>query len=334
MQLERGVIRSIRQHFSQSISGDKFIPHTKTAREECCLMSNRFFLLFITVYIFVLILPAPPCRAENACGPMSLAEEQAPKLQQELSLLSARVKELEARRCIPEERLFQKKIQQLKEIAADAKLQRQSMEDFQGFVSWMNLNLAGYTKYIKAGSYAAVVGRMLPIPYAGQASIFTKFAAQFTIALNSASVAINSYLVSSQKFIIMVDAIDSSKQIDKKGVADASTFADTSLLKDMNDAQIKLATVSDLSSGALSFLESLNHYMSGTDEYWNKAKGLFRKDVDPKEKSFISESTNTLRNKAASFNGKLNSFEERTRKQNARVKSLAVYDELLSELHI
>lgn len=293
---------------------------------------SRSSLFFIAVFIFNLTLFTSTCKAEEACGPMTPAEEQLLKLQQEYSILTARVKELEGRRTIPEERLILKKILQLKEIAADAKQQRQSMEEFQGFVSWMNSNLAGYTKYIKASSYAAVVGRMLPIPYAGQASIFTKFAAQFTVALNNASVAINSYLVTSQKFITMVGAIDLSEPVDQKSVMDAATFADRSLLKDMNNAHSKLAAVSDLSSGALSFLESLNHYMSGTDEYWNKAKGLFRKDIDPKEKSFISESTNSLKNKAGMFNGKLNSFEELTRKQSTQVKSLTVYDDLLSEV--
>lgn len=297
-------------------------------------MTAGFYSPFITVAVSAMLLTALPCRAENACSPMTPAEQQTQNLQnlQELTLTKTRVMELEARRYISEERLVQKKVKQLREITADVKQQRQSMEHFQAFVSWMNLNLAGYTKYIKAGSYAAVVARMLPIPYAGQASIFTKFAAQFTVALNSASVSINSYLLSSQKFIVMVDAIDPAKPIDHNSVSTASAYADTVLLKDMDDAHIKLATISNLSSGALSFLESLNHYMSGTDEYWNKAKGLFRKDVDPKEKSFISESTNSLKNKAAAFNGKLNSFEELTRTQNVRVKSLAVYDELLSEL--
>lgn len=295
-------------------------------------MTTGFYAPFITVAVSALLLAVPPCQAENACGPATPAEPQVQSLQEELLLTKTRVKELEARRCISEERLIQKKVKQLREISTDVKQQRQSMEHFQAFVSWMNLNLADYTKYIKAGSYAAVVARMLPIPYAGQASIFTKFAAQFTVALNSASVSINSYLLSSQKFITMVDAVDPAKPIDHNRVSTASAYADTVLLKDMDDAHIKLATISNLSSGALSFLESLNHYMSGTDEYWNKAKGLFRKDVDPKEKSFISESTNSLKNKAAAFNGKLNSFEELTRTQNVRVKSLAVYDELLSEL--
>ena len=295
-------------------------------------MATRLFISLFTILLISVVVTAPACQAEDVCGPMTPAEEQIFKLQQESPLLTARIKELETRRCIPEERLIQKKVAQLKEIASDAKLQRQSMEDFQGFVIWMNNNLTNYTKYIKAGSYAAVVGRMLPIPYAGQASVFTKFAAQFTIALNSSSVSINSYLTSSQKFIGMVEPMDPAKPGELKGVAEASSFAEKSLLKDMNDTQMKLATVSDLSSGALSFLETLNHYMSGSDEYWNKAKGLFRKDVDPKEKSYISESTNTLKNKAAAFNEKLISFDEHTKNQNTRIKSLVVYDELLSEL--
>lgn len=130
----------------------------------------------------------------------------------------------------------------------------------------------------------------------------------------------------------MVDAIDPAKPIDQKAVIDASNYADRHLLKEMSDAQLKLVTVADLSSGALSFLDSLNHFMSGTDEYWNKAKGLFRKDVDPKEKSYVSESSSNLKSQAAIFNSKLKSFEELGKKQATGVKSLAVYDELMAEL--
>lgn len=269
---------------------------------------------------------------ENACGPMTPSEEQAINLQQENFALTTYIKELELQRGVTPEQLKLKKIRRLKEIAAEVKVQRQTTADFQGFVIWMSSNLSGYNKYIQAGSYAAVVARVLPIPYAGQASIFTKFVAQFTLALNSASQSISNYLSSSQKFIAMVDSIDSSRQIDQKAVTDASSYADTHLLKDMNDAQLKLATVADLSSGAISFFESLSHYMSNTDEYWNKAKGLFKKDIDPKEKSYISESSSNLKLQATKFNGKLKSFEELAKKQTVSVKSLAVYDEMLVEL--
>jgi ABC-type multidrug transport system fused ATPase/permease subunit len=282
-------------------------------------------------FLFSIILLTSVFAAENACGPMSPAEENVMRLQLDNDLLGQRIRQLESVRVVPVERLQRRKVQRLKEIAADARVQRHSTADFEGFVKWMTANLAGYSKYIQAGSYAAVVARVLPIPYAGQASMFTKFVAQFTLALNSASVAITNYLNSSQKFIAMTDAIDPGKPFDEKVVAEASHFADQKMLKDMTDAQLKLATVSDLSAGALSFLESVNHYISGTDEYWNRAKGVFKKDVDPKEKSYISESSANLKIQADRFNRKLMNFEELGRKQAAGVKALAVYDELSVE---
>lgn len=274
---------------------------------------------------------APAIASDDACGPVSPSEAQMLQLQLDNEALLLKVRQLEGVRSVSLQQLHRKKVQRLKDIAVDVKLQRQSTSDFQGFVKWMSANLAGYNRYIQAGSYAAVIARMLPIPYAGQASIFTKFVAQFTAALNAASVSINNYLVSSQKFIAMADAIDPARDPDDKAIAEAAGYADQKLLKDMNDAQSKLATLSDLSAGALSFLESLNHYISGTDEYWNKAKGLFKKDVDPKEKSFISESTNNLKTQAGRFNGKLKAFEELGKKETASVKALAVYDELAAE---
>ena len=269
---------------------------------------------------------------ENVCGPTTPSEERLFYLQLENEGLKLKIKQLEAVKAISLEQLHRKKIQRLKEIAADVRTQRQSTKDFEGFVTWMSTNLAGYNRYIKAGSYAAVVARMLPIPYAGQASIFTKFIAQFTVALNNASVSVTSYLNSSQRFIAMVDAIDPAKPLDEKSITEASRYADQSLLKDMNDAQAKLTMVADLSSGALSFLESVNNYASGTDEYWNKVKGLVKKDIDPKEKSFLSESACNLKSQADRFNGKLKSFEEITKKEAANVKSLALFDELSAEL--
>lgn len=286
------------------------------------------YQVLIALIVFLLCLTASASHAENTSDAIPQHEKQ---LFNEVVFHSDRGKELDKRKFISEERLLQKKIQLLKEIAIDAKLQRQSMEDFQIFVKWMTANLADYGKYLKAGSYAAVVARFLPIPYAGQASVFTKFAAQFTLSLNSASIAINSFMNSSQQFIAMTDTLDILTPYERARLAEVSSFADIQLLKDMNDTQMRLASVADLSSGALSFLESLDHYLSGTDEYWNKAKGMFRKDVDPKEKSFLTESTDNLKNKAAFFSGKLANFAELTRKQNTRVKSLSVYEELLTE---
>jgi hypothetical protein len=282
--------------------------------------------------IIVLVLVKFSFASDIAGEPIILREAKSRTLLEENLVLTARVQELEAQRGISAERLGQKKIECLREIAADAKLQRETTSDFKWFVTWMSTNLASYNKYIQAGSYAAGVARVLPIPYAGQVSVFTKFVAQFTIALNYSSLAINAYLISSQKFITIVDGIDPAKVTDLTTIRELSSFADQNLLKEMNDAQLMLADVADLSSGALAFLEMLNHYLSGTDEYWNKARGIFKKDVDVKGKSFVSESTANLKSQAATFTGKLKSFEELTKKQTASIKSLAVYEELLAEL--
>ena len=275
---------------------------------------------------------APVFASDDAFSAMTPTEELMVKLQTENDALNLKIKQIESVKSIPLERLRIKKAQRLKEIAAAVKLQRQSTNDFEGFVKWMSANLAGYNRYIQAGSYAAVIGKMLPIPYAGQASIFTKFIAQFTIALNTASVSITNYQNSSQRFIGMADSIDLAKPLNDKLLSETTQFADLHLLKDMNDVQTKLAMLSDLSAGALSFLESLNHYISGTDEYWNKMKGIFKKDIDPKEKSFISESTNGLKIQADRFNGRLRNFDELGKKETASVKALTVYDELAMEI--
>ena len=292
------------------------------------LLTN-FVISISTLTVFIAL---PLYAAETTPIQNNPVEAQFLLLKQENETLSSRIKQLESVKGISSERLRLKKAQRLKEIADDLRAQRRTTKDFEGFVRWMSTNLAGYNRYIQAGSYAAVVARVLPIPYAGQASIFTKFVTQFTIALNESSVSLTKYLNSSWTFIVMADAIDVSRAIDDKAVRDAALFADNRLLKDMNEAQAKLSAVSDLSAGALSFLESINHYVSGTDEYWNKAKGVFKKNIDPKEKSFISESTNSLKTQADMFNSKLRSFGELGQKETAGVKALAVYDDLSNEI--
>ena len=95
-----------------------------------------------------------------------------------------------------------------------------------------------------------------------------------------------------------------------------------------------LSTVSDLSSGALSFWVTLNQYMSHTEKYGSNAKKILRNELDPKEKSFISKNTDTLKKSTAAFNEKRLQFGEITRKLDVRIRSLTVYDELLSEMNI
>lgn len=47
-------------------------------------------------------------------------------------------------------------------------------------------------------------------------------------------------------------------------------------------------------------------------------KGVFKKDIDPKEKYYISESTNNLKTQAGRFNSKLKVCEELGKKNRQR----------------
>lgn len=270
----------------------------------------------------------------TACEALLKQKEEALQtLARDNAMLQEKVKSLECG--ITGEALALKNLQRLQEIARDTKGQRQTMADFEVYVKWMANNLSGYTKYMEAGSVAAGFAKVLPIPYAGQAGLFTKFASQFALSLNAASVSIARYLTTSQQFIVRVDAIDASKPAKSGEVSAVARFADEQLLKDMNDVQVKLITTGELSTSALSFLESLNHYIGSTDEYWNKTKSLIKRgEVDKKEKSFLSESILGLRNKAGTFNAKLKQFDETARKDAPLIKSLATYEELIREVEV
>lgn len=286
---------------------------------HCCLL----FLLLVPV----IAVAEEPVLCETR---LMQKEGELQALSRENLVLQEKVRTLEAG--ISCELLNQKNLQRLQEIARDIRGQRHSMADFEVYVKWMAGNLSGYTKYMEAGSVAAGFAKILPIPYAGQAGLFTKFASQFALSLNAASVSMARYLHSSQQFVSRVDALDPAKA-NSAEISSLAKFADEQLLKDMNDVRSKLGTTGELSASALSFLESLNHYMGSTDEYWNKTKAMLKRgDADKKEKSFLSESIQGLRNRAGSFNARLKSFDETAQKDAPLIKSLATYDELLREV--
>ena len=265
--------------------------------------------------------PAPDNNAETAV--VALARENA--------LLQEKFKALEE--CsISSGALATKNCRRLKDVAADIRVQRQGMADFEGYVKWMSANIAGYSKYLSAGSVAAGFAKVLPIPYAGQASVFTKFVSNAALSLGSASVSINRYLATSQQFLARADALDPAKGVSAREVSELVHFADHELLKEMTEVQERLTSTSELSASSLSFLESLNHYMGSTDEYWMKTKSMLKSGDDKKEKSFLSESTTTLRNRAMTFNGKFKLFAETVKKDAPLIKSLVAYDDLIREI--
>jgi hypothetical protein len=93
------------------------------------------------------------------------------------------------------------------------------------------------------------------------------------LSLNSASVAISRYLTTSRQFVAKVETLDKAGGSENAlGISETARFADERLLRDMNDARIKLAAAAEISSSTLSFLESLNHYIGCSDADWNKTK--------------------------------------------------------------
>ncbi len=287
---------------------------------------------FVFACLAVLLLSVP-LRAEEAAAPavpLKQKDETPEDLARENALLREKLHLLESTPAISADALARKNYRQLREIAASVKAQRQTMTDFAGFVTWMSANLSGYSKYIEAGSMAAGFARFLPIPYAGQASLLSKFVSQGVLSLNSASVAISRYLSTSRQFVTRAEALDPAKAAETSELA---RFADRELLRDMNDARQKLAAASEISASSLSFLETLNSYIGSSDAYWNKTKALLsRKEPDRKEKGFLAENICSLRDRAGSFNAKLKLFDETARRDEPLVKAVVAYDELIREL--
>lgn len=259
-------------------------------------------------------------------------EEALAALRAEQSRLEQKIREMECAPIVSSDELQVKNLRQLRELAANTRLQRQSMADFEKFVTWMSSSLAGYEKYIQAGSVVAGAAKVLPIPYAGQASMLTKFVSQGVLSLNAASGSIASYLKTSDRFLSLVNAID-PKQPDAAKVSAAARFADGELLRAMTDVQAKLRTSADISASTLSFLETLDHYVGSSDEYWARTKAFVtRNDAYKKDKSYLATSIEGLKNRAGTFNGRLTLFEETARKDLPIIKNLVAYDDLAREV--
>lgn len=259
-------------------------------------------------------------------------EEALEALKAEQLRLEQKIRDMECAPVISSNELLTKNLQQIKVLAVNTRAQRQSMADFRTFVTWMSSSLAGYEKYIYAGSVAAGFAKVLPIPYAGQASMLTKFVSQGVLSLNAASGSIASYLKISDRFLALVDAIDPAHP-DAAGVSAAVRFADGELLRAMTDVQAKLRTSADISASTLSFLETLDHYVGSSDEYWAKTKAFIsRNDAYKKDKSYLALSIDGLKNRAGAFNGKLRLFEETAQKDLPIIKNLTAYDDLARDV--
>jgi hypothetical protein len=221
----------------------------------------------------------------------------------------------------------------MKELAEELTHQRRTMVDFQAYISWMDGSLAGYGRYLEAGSFAAGFAKYLPIPYAGQAGQLTKFVSHFSLYLSETAGTIGQFLSSSQQFMTAVEAADRPGPDRQHRLATATFLADQLLARDMADLQVRLETVSSLSASANAFLTSLQSYLGSTDDYWQKTKSLVsRKEAEKKERGALAESIEGLRGRAGAFNASLRLYDAAVRNARPRIASLVAYDELRQEI--
>lgn len=244
--------------------------------------------------------------------------------------LNSRLQQCEQRFCLTVPLLQQRKLAKFQQSISDIKAQRALVADFERYAAWMTNNLAAYNRYIQAGSAAAAVTKFLPIPYAGEAAVFSKFVAQFSQSLSTTSKALNTYLQVSQQVLTRAAALDSSNP-DPKALSELHATADSQLLKAMLEANQQLKGIAELSAGAQAFLVGLNTYLATGDEYLHKMKGVFKKEPTQQEKSFLTESTTNLKTQTELFNTRLKNFETIGAKITTTIKSLTVYDELAAE---
>lgn len=244
--------------------------------------------------------------------------------------VSAKPHQCELPRCLTLSVLQQRKLAKFHQVMDDIKAQRALIADFEHYAAWMNSNLAAYNRYIQAGSAAAAITRFLPIPYAGQAAVFSKFVAQFSQTLGTASKSLDNYLQISQQVLTQAARLDPAHP-DSKSLADVHALADANLLKSMYEANQQLKNVADLSSGAQAFLVGLSNYLATGDEYLHKVKGVFKKEAAQHEKSFLTENISNLKTQTELFNSRLKNFEILGGRISTTVKSLSVYDELAAE---
>ncbi len=243
------------------------------------------------------------------------------------------LKELPTHKVLTLEGLNQKSFNRLKDVSRSVAGQRETMLEFEGYVKWMGGAIAGYSKYVEAGSFAAGFAKLLPIPYAGQAGQLSKFISHFALSLSGTSAAVKQYLSTSQQFVSRVEALGGAGKGREAEIASLTFYADQQLSRDMLDLQGRLAATSELSTSALSFLVSLQQYLGTTDEYWQKTKSLVsRKEAERAEKGALAGSINGLRSKAEVFNINLKVYSETISRITPIIAALVAYDELRQDM--
>ena len=210
--------------------------------------------------------------------------------------------------------------------------QRAQVAEMERYASWMRTTIVSYNKYIQAGSTAAAVSRFLPIPYAGQAALFSKLLAQFSANLTSTSLALNRYGTTAQELQSKISKLPTNHSESRDlQLLSVYNYTDQSFLPAMDQTQQELNRIAELSTSTLAFLQSLHHYLSSGDEYMQKVKGaVFKKDSQRNEMSMLTENVKHLTDQTAIFSKRLETFRQQGDQIHQSARTERVYQKLMT----
>lgn len=235
--------------------------------------------------------------------------------------------------CLPLTTLHDQRRLLHSDLAQQLAEQRAQVAAFETYAHWLKTNLGNYDRYIQAGSTAAAVSRFLPIPYAGQAAVFSKVLAQFSASLTSTSQALSSYHTEAKKLQAKLE-LCTSRNLNIQECNKGIQFAETTFLPAMEHTRNELTRVSELTGSTLAFLQGLHTYLTTGDAYMSKVKGVFKKEDKDKEASFISAQVKSLSQQAHQFSGRLTSFKQQGDAISMSVRTDVVYQNLLKSMQL
>lgn len=222
---------------------------------------------------------------------------------------------------------------ELKEMARRVRGQREGVKESARYVSWLSENLDGYQKYLQASTVAANLIKVLPIPYAGQASLFTRFTAQGVATLNRTGKTIRTYLDASAQFIDAYDGATASQDhsVEREQNLERSAERLVTAEQELNQS---LQGVLDISTATLSFLEGVKGYLGSADQYWARTKSLVKRDGGAApEKGYLSTSIEHLREQGERFTRGMAGVSDVVTKNGEAMTRIRVLRMLENDLH-
>lgn len=230
---------------------------------------------------------------------------------------------------IAQEQLEQKTAQFAAQISANLKEQKSGFAEFENFLRWMSGSLTGYEKALHTSAQIAAVTKFLPIPYAGQASGFAKFAANFTLQLSNAGGALQKMQDAAQKYQKLLGEYEANPT--SANLSNCIKFADETLVPTIHDTAEKLEKIGQMSASMLGFLGAIDGYLQNADEMLGRAKSLLGGDVTA-DRAQMQQKSGLLRSKLDIFDKRCKALQELAKKESQLAKNAQFLIQLSSQL--